>query len=147
MGSGDSHLLSALRHHLHGGGSRRESQTQAAHHVPRGCVVVMVGKEGEEELERFVVPLSYLGHPLFAPLLREAAEEYGFRHRGAVAILAPPPSSAPSWPHRPRTAPPLPSPRRRSRPLPSPRSPPPGELLPGMIIRLPSSVPDRSLLV
>ncbi|CAA7403706.1 unnamed protein product [Spirodela intermedia] len=86
MGSGDSHLLSALRHHLHGGGSRRESQTQAAHHVPRGCVVVMVGKEGEEELERFVVPLSYLGHPLFAPLLREAAEEYGFRHRGAVAI-------------------------------------------------------------
>ncbi|MQM07278.1 hypothetical protein Taro_040118 [Colocasia esculenta] len=89
MGSGDSHLLHALRHHLHGvgGTSRKEHQhhnTQALH-IPKGCLAVMVGQEGEEQ-QRFVVPVAYLSHPLFMQLLKDAEDEYGFDHKGAIAL-------------------------------------------------------------
>ncbi|KAM0836288.1 hypothetical protein ACQ4PT_062429 [Festuca glaucescens] len=53
--------------------------------VPKGCVTVRVGAEGEEQ-RRFAVPLGHLRHPLFAALLQEAEREYGFRHQGAIAI-------------------------------------------------------------
>ncbi|CAN6292972.1 unnamed protein product [Urochloa humidicola] len=53
--------------------------------VPKGCVTVRVGAEGEEQ-RRFAVPLSHLKHPLFGALLDEAEREYGFRHQGAIAI-------------------------------------------------------------
>ncbi|KAJ4829685.1 hypothetical protein Tsubulata_007485 [Turnera subulata] len=39
-----------------------------------------------EEPKRFVVPLSYLTHPMFLRLLEQAAEEYGFDHEGALTI-------------------------------------------------------------
>ncbi|XP_071719633.1 auxin-responsive protein SAUR50-like [Rutidosis leptorrhynchoides] len=35
---------------------------------------------------RFVVPITYLRHPLFLILLERAAEEYGFDHDGALMI-------------------------------------------------------------
>ncbi|CAN7066623.1 unnamed protein product [Brassica rapa subsp. trilocularis] len=57
------------------------------HHVPKGCVAIMVGHEGDEEgLHRFVVPLMFLSHPLFLSLLKEAEEEYGFKHAGLITI-------------------------------------------------------------
>ncbi|KAK4482650.1 hypothetical protein RD792_009814 [Penstemon davidsonii] len=41
---------------------------------------------GDEELKRFIVPLSYLTHPSFLRLLEQAAEEYGFDHEGALMV-------------------------------------------------------------
>lgn len=58
-----------------GGGGGRSS-------VPRGSFAVYVG----EEMRRFVIPTEYLGHWAFAELLREAEEEFGFRHEGALRI-------------------------------------------------------------
>ncbi|ESQ43139.1 hypothetical protein EUTSA_v10015388mg [Eutrema salsugineum] len=67
--------LHLLHHHNH------------HHHVPKGCVAIMVGHEGDEEgLHRFVVPLMFLSHPLFLGLLKEAEEEYGFKHSGPITI-------------------------------------------------------------
>ncbi|KAL8240797.1 hypothetical protein R6Q59_014152 [Mikania micrantha] len=53
--------------------------------VPKGCMAVMVGHEGEEQ-KRFVIPVIYIYHPLFLELLKEAEEEYGFHHRGPINI-------------------------------------------------------------
>jgi SAUR family protein len=49
--------------------------------VPKGYCPVYVGPEQR----RFVIPTSYLSHPVFR-LLLEKAEEFGFRHEGALAI-------------------------------------------------------------
>ncbi|KAF8056715.1 hypothetical protein N665_1269s0002 [Sinapis alba] len=70
--------LHILHHHYH---------HHHHHHVPKGCVAIMVGHEGDEEgLHRFVVPLMFLSHPLFLRLLKEAEEEYGFKHAGPITI-------------------------------------------------------------
>ena len=50
--------------------------------VPKGSFAVYVG----EEMRRFVIPTEYLGHWAFEELLREAEEEFGFRHEGALRI-------------------------------------------------------------
>nr|CAD1821454.1 unnamed protein product [Ananas comosus var. bracteatus] len=56
---------------------------------PKGWVAIRVlGGEGEEP-QRFVVPVAHLNHPLFAGLLREAEEEFGFDQKGAIAIPCP----------------------------------------------------------
>ncbi|VAI32543.1 unnamed protein product [Triticum turgidum subsp. durum] len=55
---------------------------EAAPDVPRGYCPVYVGPEQR----RFVIPTSYLGHPVFRLLLEKAEEEFGFRHEGALAI-------------------------------------------------------------
>ncbi|KAL6846512.1 hypothetical protein ACP4OV_023960 [Aristida adscensionis] len=55
---------------------------QAPPDVPRGYCPVYVGPEQR----RFVIPTSYLGHPVFRLLLEKAEEEFGFRHEGALAI-------------------------------------------------------------
>ncbi|KAI3920223.1 hypothetical protein MKX01_017880 [Papaver californicum] len=52
------------------------------HHVPRGCVAVLVGQKEE----RFVIPVTYLNHPKFMVLLKEAEEVYGFRHKGNIIL-------------------------------------------------------------
>ncbi|WOK98998.1 auxin-responsive protein SAUR32-like [Canna indica] len=71
--------------HLRQHHERKEKEADAATPPPKGCMAVRVGQEGEEQ-RRFVVPVAYLSHPLFAELLEEAAEEYGFSQRGAIAI-------------------------------------------------------------
>lgn len=50
--------------------------------VPRGYLAVYVGTE----LRRFVIPTSYLGHPLFKVLLEKVEEEYGFDQSGGLTI-------------------------------------------------------------
>ncbi|XP_073308321.1 auxin-induced protein 15A [Primulina huaijiensis] len=51
--------------------------------VPPGHVVMCVGSNGR----RFVVRTTYLNHPIFRQLLREAEEEYGFANQsGPLAI-------------------------------------------------------------
>ncbi|KAF8112250.1 hypothetical protein N665_0065s0035 [Sinapis alba] len=46
--------------------------------VPKGHVAVYVGERMEKT--RFVVPISYLNHPLFREFLNRAEEEFGFHH-------------------------------------------------------------------
>lgn len=69
------HLPHRIHHHGRGGGGG----------VRKGQVVIVVGGQGEER-ERVAVPVDYLNHPLFMELLKEAEEEYGFEHEGAVTI-------------------------------------------------------------
>ncbi|KAM0935143.1 putative small auxin-up RNA [Dioscorea sansibarensis] len=52
---------------------------------PKGCMAIRVGNK-EDQQQRFVVPVKYLNHPLFATLLKEAEDEYGFQHNGAITI-------------------------------------------------------------
>lgn len=62
------------------GGAKHGSWARNAHQaatVPRGHIAVYVG----ETQKRFVVPISYLNHPLFQRLLSKAEEEFGFHHR------------------------------------------------------------------
>lgn len=92
MGSGEKHhmminfhlnyLSNLLHHHNHNHNHNHD------HHkgVPKGCMAVMVGREGEEQLRRFIIPIFYVKHPLFMKLLKEAEDEYGFKHEGPITI-------------------------------------------------------------
>lgn len=50
--------------------------------VPKGYLAVYVGPE----LRRFIIPTSYLSHPVFKVLLEKAEEEFGFDHSGGLTI-------------------------------------------------------------
>ncbi|RZR82288.1 hypothetical protein BHM03_00008659 [Ensete ventricosum] len=50
--------------------------------VPKGHFAVYVG----ESRSRFIVPISYLTHPEFQSLLRQAEEEFGFDHDMGLTI-------------------------------------------------------------
>ncbi|KAF5202282.1 Auxin-responsive family protein, partial [Thalictrum thalictroides] len=55
--------------------------------IPKGYLAIMVGRQAiDVELQRFVVPVMYLNHPLFIQLLKEAEEEYGFDQKGTITI-------------------------------------------------------------
>ncbi|PIA56051.1 hypothetical protein AQUCO_00700408v1 [Aquilegia coerulea] len=45
--------------------------------VPKGHIAIYVG---ENQMKRFVVPISYLNHPLFQDLLNQTEEEFGYDH-------------------------------------------------------------------
>ncbi|MBA0584981.1 hypothetical protein Gorai_015774 [Gossypium raimondii] len=46
--------------------------------VPKGYLAVSVGSE----LRRFIIPTSYLTHPVFKILLEKAEEEFRYNHNG-----------------------------------------------------------------
>ncbi|KAL7147764.1 hypothetical protein ABFS83_06G128900 [Erythranthe nasuta] len=56
---------------------RSLSNERRSYEVPKRHLAVYVG---ENEMKRFVIPLSYLNHPLFQELLCQAEEEFGYRH-------------------------------------------------------------------
>ncbi|BAT91028.1 hypothetical protein VIGAN_06233000 [Vigna angularis var. angularis] len=56
--------------------SQRIKMASAVADVPKGHLAVYVG----ENHKRFVIPISYLSHPLFRDLLDWAEEEFGFNH-------------------------------------------------------------------
>ncbi|XP_051146824.1 auxin-induced protein 15A-like [Andrographis paniculata] len=61
---------------------RRTTSTSAD--IPKGHFAVYVG---ENEMKRFVIPLSYLNNPSFQELLHHAEEEFGFHHpMGGITI-------------------------------------------------------------
>ncbi|XP_010548086.1 PREDICTED: auxin-responsive protein SAUR21-like [Tarenaya hassleriana] len=54
--------------------------------VPKGHLPVYVG-EHKEEKKRFVIPVSYINHPLFMGFIKRAEEEFGFNPQmGALTI-------------------------------------------------------------
>ncbi|KAK3008337.1 hypothetical protein RJ639_015325 [Escallonia herrerae] len=75
-------------------GKRSASNTDKFKEVNESTTVPDDVKEGhfaviaadDDEFKRFVVPLSYLAHPVFLRLLEQAAEEYGFDHEGALTV-------------------------------------------------------------
>lgn len=50
--------------------------------VPKGHFAVYVG----ENRSRYIVPISFLTHPQFQSLLRQAEEEFGFDHHTGLTI-------------------------------------------------------------
>uniref|UniRef100_A0A5B7C459 Putative SAUR family protein n=1 Tax=Davidia involucrata TaxID=16924 RepID=A0A5B7C459_DAVIN len=50
--------------------------------VPKGHFAVYVG----ENRSRYIVPISWLGHPEFQSLLQRAEEEFGFNHDMGLTI-------------------------------------------------------------
>ncbi|GAV74345.1 Auxin_inducible domain-containing protein [Cephalotus follicularis] len=50
--------------------------------VPKGHFAVYVG----ENRSRYIIPISWLGHPEFQSLLQRAEEEFGFNHDMGLTI-------------------------------------------------------------
>lgn len=57
----------------------KQTSSSFKSNVPKGHVAVYVVGELQKN-KRFVVPISYLNHPLFLDLLNRAEEEFGFNH-------------------------------------------------------------------
>lgn len=75
-----SELAITTHHHRH-----HQRKGVITRDMPKGYLAIKVGVEGEEQ-EKIVLPVNYLNHPLFAQLLKEAEEEYGFAQEGAIVI-------------------------------------------------------------
>ncbi|KAF9666022.1 hypothetical protein SADUNF_Sadunf16G0185700 [Salix dunnii] len=55
--------------------------------VKKGWLAVRVGLEDEDGgFQRFVIPISYLYHPLFKHLLEKAHEVYGYHTSGPLRV-------------------------------------------------------------
>ncbi|CAL0319757.1 unnamed protein product [Lupinus luteus] len=53
--------------------------------VKKGWLAVEVGLE-DDQFQRFVIPISYLYHPLFKHLLDKAYEVYGYHTNGPLKL-------------------------------------------------------------
>jgi len=62
----------------------REIDSSKRVQVPKGFLVVRVGRG--EESQRFWIPVLHFNDPLFAELLKEVEDEYGFDHQGVINI-------------------------------------------------------------
>ncbi|KAI9098405.1 hypothetical protein K1719_025030 [Acacia pycnantha] len=58
------------------------AKKEEAKGTPKGHFVVYVGIE----MERFVVPMTYLKNPMFLRLLDKAADEYGFNNLHGIVL-------------------------------------------------------------
>ncbi|KAK9068627.1 hypothetical protein SSX86_012742 [Deinandra increscens subsp. villosa] len=63
---------------------KRSDSTEVPKDVKEGHFAVIACDDYVER--RFVVPITFLGHPSFLRLLERAAEEYGFDREGALMI-------------------------------------------------------------
>ncbi|KAL2925013.1 Auxin-responsive protein SAUR15 [Bienertia sinuspersici] len=64
----------------------KQVRTKNQQVVPKGHIPLYVGEQANK-MKRYVVPLSYLSHPIFRDLLQRAEEEFGFNHSmGALTI-------------------------------------------------------------
>lgn len=56
--------------------------------VKKGCLAVTVGLEEEsaDGLQRFVIPITYIYHPLFVKLLDKSYEIYGYEVSGPLRV-------------------------------------------------------------
>ncbi|XP_030548638.1 auxin-induced protein X15 [Rhodamnia argentea] len=59
-----------------------EEGTSSSPKTPDGFFAVYVG----DEHQRFVVPTSFLSHPLFKILLEKASNEFGFEQRERLVV-------------------------------------------------------------
>ncbi|KAH7512180.1 auxin-induced protein X15 [Ziziphus jujuba] len=59
-----------------------EQDSPSSATTPTGFLAVYVG----EERQRFVVPTSFLAHPLFKMLLEKAYNEFGFEQRNGLVV-------------------------------------------------------------
>ena len=83
--------------HRHRYNSSKQPELSSSHHhhhhhrvAPKGHFAVYVGDIEGEKKKRFVVPITYLKHPLFQDLLVKAAEEFGLDHQmGVITIPCP----------------------------------------------------------
>ncbi|KAK6143412.1 hypothetical protein DH2020_023760 [Rehmannia glutinosa] len=73
-----SHLDMAIRQMLRRSlSNEKRSASPGNHDVPKGHFAIYVD---ESEKKRFIVPLTFLNHPLFQDLLSQAEEKFGFHH-------------------------------------------------------------------
>ncbi|XP_052190744.1 auxin-induced protein 6B-like [Diospyros lotus] len=62
-------------------------QEQNKMKVKKGWLAVQVGLEDEDGgFRRFVIPISYLDHPIFRRLLEKAHEVYGYHAPGPLRL-------------------------------------------------------------
>ncbi|XP_068661731.1 auxin-responsive protein SAUR15 [Aristolochia californica] len=61
---------------------RHSSDEYISQTTPIGFLAVYVG----DERQRFVVPTSFLSHPLFKMLLEKAYKEYGFEQTNGLVV-------------------------------------------------------------
>ncbi|KAL9250297.1 Auxin-induced protein X10A-like protein [Drosera capensis] len=56
--------------------------------VKKGSLVVLVGLENDhdDDVNKFVIPISYIHHPLFSNLLDRARELYGYNTDGPLRL-------------------------------------------------------------
>ncbi|GAB2229088.1 hypothetical protein Droror1_Dr00023223 [Drosera rotundifolia] len=56
--------------------------------VKKGSLVVLVGLENDhdDDVKKFVIPISYIHHPLFSRLLDRARELYGYNTDGPLRL-------------------------------------------------------------
>ncbi|XP_010059686.1 auxin-induced protein 15A [Eucalyptus grandis] len=62
--------------------SEAEEEASSSPKTPNGFFAVYVG----DEHRRFVVPTSFLSHPLFKMLLEKASNEFGFEQRERLVV-------------------------------------------------------------
>ncbi|KAI6681051.1 hypothetical protein NL676_034932 [Syzygium grande] len=74
--------ISSLSSDSEDGTNNKKHSSGKGNVVPKGHLAVCIG----EELERFVIPMYYLGHPAFGFLLQEAEEVFGFQQTGVLRI-------------------------------------------------------------
>uniref|UniRef100_A0A7C8YE36 Uncharacterized protein n=1 Tax=Opuntia streptacantha TaxID=393608 RepID=A0A7C8YE36_OPUST len=85
----------SIRHGLFKSGNRGYNRVdhdpefdQKSVQVPKGHLAVYVG-ERDGEIQRVLVPVLFLNHPLFEKLLKESEKVYGFNQPGQITIPCP----------------------------------------------------------
>ncbi|KAG6432349.1 hypothetical protein SASPL_103925 [Salvia splendens] len=68
-----------------GGGYFRVGKEEWASEIPKGHMAIYVG-EKDGDMERILVPIVYINHPLFRDLLKESEREFGYKHPGGLTI-------------------------------------------------------------